>query len=232
MQSLCQKIIYNDPTQNCIIKGSHNSWEGLQPDQSLFHSRLNCGLPIGNLTSQRFANFYMNTFDHFIKRDLKIRYYGRYVDDFLLVHQDYNYLKSLIPRITDFLSSELMLTLHPKKIHLQHCSYGVPFLGVVIKPHRIYVGDRTKGNFYTAIKKQNNICKNETLNRDAKSRFLSTINTYLGLMKHYNTYQLRKKMLLKFLSPRWWNIHYSSGGYAKLTAKQKTIKRKGYKFHI
>ena len=91
---LCHKIIANNPIKNCLIKGSRSDWHGLPPDKSLFHSKPGCGLPIGNLTSQIFSNFYMNAFDHFIKHDLGIRYYGRYVDDFLVVHQDKAYLKA------------------------------------------------------------------------------------------------------------------------------------------
>jgi hypothetical protein len=97
----------------------------------------------------------MNSFDHFIKHDLGIRYYGRYVDDFILVHQDKEVLKALIPVIKARLQERLPLTLHPNKIYLQHSSKGVQFLGVIIKPHRIYIAKRTQGNFYDAIQKQN-----------------------------------------------------------------------------
>ena len=65
---LCQKIIFNDPKKNCIIKGNKSNWNDLPHNKSLFHSPKDCGLPIGNLTSQVFANFYMNAFDHFIKK--------------------------------------------------------------------------------------------------------------------------------------------------------------------
>ena len=101
--ALCRKIIFNDPTQNCIIKGNKKDWDALPRNKSLFHSPPNCGLPIGNLTSQVFANFYMNSFDHYMKNDLGIRYYGRYVDDFIIVHPDKEYLKSLMPIIANFL---------------------------------------------------------------------------------------------------------------------------------
>ena len=79
-------------------------------------------MPIGNLTSQIFANVYLNALDHYVKHDLSMRYYGRYVDDFVLVHQDREYLRTLIPIIADFLMSTLKLTLHPRKIVLQHYS--------------------------------------------------------------------------------------------------------------
>ena len=78
---LCRKVIYHDSANHCIIKGNKADWDNLPRDKSLFYTPDNCGLPIGNLTSQVFANFYMNSFDHFIKHNLKTSYYGRYVDD-------------------------------------------------------------------------------------------------------------------------------------------------------
>jgi len=83
---LCQKIIYHNPTLNCLVKGKRSDWKGLPHGKSLFDTSTQCGLPIGNLTSQIFANFYMNTFDHFIKHTLGIRFYGRYVNDIIFVH--------------------------------------------------------------------------------------------------------------------------------------------------
>lgn len=224
--SLCQKIIFNEPTKKCIIKGKRSNWDGLPRDKSLFYARPDCGLPIGNLTSQIFANFYMNTFDHFVKHDLGVRFYGRYVDDMGLVHERKTDLEALLPKMASFLQDELKLTLHPKKIVLEHYSKGVEFLGAVILPHRIKIANHAKGNFYKAIEKQNQVCKDNRPKKEEKSRFLCVINTYLGLMQHYNTYRLRKKILLAKLSAWWWNGHYSSGGYAKLVAKQKTVKRK------
>jgi len=222
---LCQKVIFNDPTQNCIIKGKRSNWNGLPSDKSLFHSAPNCGLPIGNLTSQVFANFFINEFDHFVKHDLGIRCYSRYVDDFVLVHQDKEYLKSLIPVIKTYLQEQLYLTLHPKKIYLQHYSKGVKFLGVVLKPHRTYIANRTKGNFYEAIEKQNEIAQDHKPTKDEQEKFLSSMNSYLGIMKHYNTYKLRKVILFKNLSGWWWNWTYLSGGMAKFVLKQKPAKR-------
>jgi len=152
---LCKQVIFNDPTKNCIVKGNKSDWNDLPATKSLFNSQPNCGLPIGNLTSQVFANFYMDRFDHHIKHDIKIRYYGRYVDDFVIVHEDKEFLIKLIPKVSDFLQSELKVSIHPKKIYLQHYSKGVKFLGTVILPNRIYIANRTKGNFYNAIEKQN-----------------------------------------------------------------------------
>jgi RNA-directed DNA polymerase len=219
--SLIKKVLMNDPANKCIIKGKKSDWDGLPKSKSLFNSPVGCGLPIGNLTSQIFANFYMDKFDHFIKDELGLEYYGRYVDDFIIVHEDKSYLKDLISTLGNFLDKKLHLTLHPKKIYLQHCSKGVPFLGTMIKPGRIYIGKRTKSNFYQAIQKQNAIVKNRKPSKVEQVAFQSSMNSYLGILKHYNTYKLRKRMLWKNLSPYWWNYVYMSGGYAKFVLKKR-----------
>ena len=90
---LIEKTIFNDPTKNCKIKSKRSDWNDLPDSKSLFYAKKDCGLPIGNLTSQLFGNVYLNDFDHWVKNDLGIRYYGRYVDDMILIHNDINYLK-------------------------------------------------------------------------------------------------------------------------------------------
>lgn len=222
---LCKKIIMNDPTVNCLRKGTRSDWDYFPRDKSLFFAKPNCGLPIGNLTSQILANFYLNTFDHFIKHDLGMRYYGRYVDDCLLVHESHEHLKSLIPVMDDFLKTKLKLSLHPRKTYLQHYSKGVNFLGVTIKPNRIYMGKRTKGNFYDAITKHNQIASRGKPSKEEQAAFLCSMNSYLGIMKHYDTYTLRRRMLKKHISIWWWNLFYISAGYSKLTQTQKTVSR-------
>jgi hypothetical protein len=217
---ITRKIIFNNPTQNCIIKGNKKDWEGLPKNKSLFHSPPDCGLPIGNLTSQVFANFYMHRFDFFVTKELGIKYYGRYVDDFIIVHSDKDFLKSLVPQLSEFLLSTLQLTLHPKKIYLQHYSKGVKFLGTVIKPNRIYIANRTKGNFYNAIEKQNKVVRDHKPTKEEKATFLSSMNSYLGIMKHYKSYKIRKTIIFKRLSGYWFNHVYLSAGIAKFLLKK------------
>ena len=222
---LLKTIIFNDPAKKCRIKGNREDWKDLPKNKSLFYSEQDCGLPIGNLTSQLFGNIYMTIFDHFVKRDLGIRYYGRYVDDFILVHNDKEYLKSLIPHIQNFLLSTLKLNLHPRKIYLQSYENGVQFLGVVIKPYRTYIARRTKVNFYKTIEQWNQIISEKKIvNKEEINAFLSSINSYLGTMKHYKTYKLRKKILLKNLSAYFWNYFYISGGYCKVVPKIRIVK--------
>lgn len=112
---ICEKLVFNNPAENCIIKGGKADWAGLPNNKSLFHSPPGCGLPIGNLTSQVFANFYLNPFDHFIKTSLNIKYYGRYVDDFVIVHPIQEYLKSLITTIRNICKRNYILSYTQKR---------------------------------------------------------------------------------------------------------------------
>ncbi len=228
IMKLAKQIVFNNPTKNCIIKGKRSNWNDLTNNKSLFHSPPNCGLPIGNLTSQVFANFYMNTLDHYIKSTLKQKYYGRYVDDFVIVHGSKEYLKELIPHLSTFLQSNLQLTLHPKKIHLQHYKKGVKFIGAVILPNRIYIANRTKGNFHNAITKQNKVVQNRKPTKAEQEALLSSLNSYLGIMKHYQSFNLRKQMIFKNkngLSGWWFNYLYLSGGIVKFVLKNKPKKK-------
>ncbi len=218
---LIEKTIFNEPVNNCHIQGSRNDWHGLPESKSLFHARKNCGLPIGNLTSQLFGNIYLNEFDHWVKRDLGIHFYCRYVDDILLIHNNKTYLLSCIQKIKTYLDKNLELKLHPDKIYLQHFNRGVKYLGTVIKPHRIYIANRTKGNFYSAVKKLNEIVKDHKPAKEENRIFLSRMNSYLGIMKHYSTYKLRKEILQKNLSGWWWNQVYLSNAYSKFVLNQK-----------
>lgn len=193
---LIEKILENDPTINCTVKGKKEKWFDLPKTKSLFHSAENCGLPIGNLTSQIFANFYLNKFDHFVINELKIPYYGRYVDDFIIIHNDKNYLLNIIPKIKIFLKNELNLKLHPKKIYLQHYKKGVNFLGSHIKPDRIYAKNNVKGNFFQKIKNFNKFLHKQNIEIFELKHIMSVVNSYLGTFAHFNTYKIRQKMLL------------------------------------
>jgi len=215
---LIREVVFHDPTQNCVIRGRKDNWKELPKSKSLFFVGKNRGLPIGNLTSQLFGNVYLNDFDHFIKYHLGIKYYGRYVDDIVIVHEDKEFLKSIIPVLRKYLQSQLSLELHPDKVYLQHFSKGVNFLGTAIKPYRIYIRNRIKGNFWRKVQYWNKLLaekRGQLIKEDIK-QFLSSINSYLGIMKHYNTYKLRKKILTQNLSAHFRNYLYISGDYGKI----------------
>ncbi len=118
-------------------------------------------------------------------------------------------------------SDNLKLALHPRKIYLQHYSKGVTFLGAHIRPHCIVAGKRLKGNFYDAIMRHNQLVQERKPTKEEQAAFLCSMNSYLGIMKHYNNYRFRKKMLIKHVSIWWWNIMYCSGGCTKVVSKQR-----------
>ena len=214
---LCTTIILTSPVEGAIKLGSSKNWDGLPKNKSLFYSKSGHGLPIGNLTSQVFANFYMHDFDSFIKDDLKIKFYGRYVDDFIICNQNKNELKKLIPVIKQKLSIDLNLELHPKKIYLQHYKKGVQFLGAYIKPGRVYIGNQTKGNFYS---KNYKFTKIENTTSSTQNDILAVVNSYLGLMRHFSSYKIRKRQVLKLLKSSK-SSFYSSNGFLKISKKRR-----------
>ena len=194
--SLVRQIILNDPTQECIRKGKLSDWDGLPANKSLFSTPKDCGLPIGNITSQVFANYYLNDFDHFMKETLQLKYYGRYVDDFFVVHEDKSYLKSLIPDIRGHLATTVGAALHPKKVYLQSCRKGVPFVGAYIAPFRTYLSKRTVSSFKNALQgialQFSDV--GETLSINELRAVAARINSYLGLCQHFRTYLMRSEL--------------------------------------
>jgi hypothetical protein len=214
-----RQTIFNEPVNGCIFRSKMSEWEGLPPSKSLFHAGKNKGLPIGNLTSQLFANIYLDEFDHFMKRDMKLKYYGRYVDDIVVVHPDQEYLKTVIPAAREYLLANLMLQLHPRKIYLQHYPKGVVFLGAVIKPYRIYIANRTKANFYEAVHKYNRLVEEVVPSTELKKQFVCSMNSYLGIVNHYRTAKMREHIIRNVVSPEWWRHFYANGRFRKVILK-------------
>jgi len=198
---LIHQVIFHDSTKGCLLKGKREDWQGLPKTKSLFFAGKDKGLPIGNLTSQLFGNVYLNDFDHFVRYELNCNYYGRYVDDIVIVHQDKEYLKSIIPILRNYLKDNLSLELHPKKIYLQHYSKGARFLGAIIKPYRLYIANQTKKNFCQKTEYWNDfLMENRSIGKKDLDKFLSSENSYLGIIKRYSTYRLRKKIMTQKLS--------------------------------
>lgn len=212
---IIEKIIFNDCTKDSIFKGRRDDYLWLPRNKSLFFASPGCWLPIWNLTSQLFSNVYLTDFDLFIRHWLNCKYYGRYVDDFVIIHKDKNYLTSLILVIDNYLNANLWLKLHPKKIYLQHYKKWVLFLWAFIKPHRQYIRKRTVWWFYSKLNKLNKRLENNNFRPDSnfKEDAISTINSYLGMLKQFKSYKLRKKLLFNNVSAYFWNYFYISSKY-------------------
>ena len=195
--SLIRQIVMNDPTEGCIVKGRLSDWKGLPSNKSLFCTPKGCGLPIGNLTSQVFANYYLSDFDRFMKEKLKLNYYGRYVDDFFVVHQDKDFLRSIVPIIKGNLKDTIGATLHPKKIYLQTCYKGVSFLGAYIAPFRTYPARRTRGNFAAVVREVACCCQglDAYVPKEEMKLTEARLNSYLGVCQHFKAFRLCDKQL-------------------------------------
>ncbi len=149
------------------------------------------GIPIGNLTSQFFANIYLNGLDHFVTNSLKIANYIRYADDFVMLSNDRDYLINLVPEIGKFLRIKLDLELHPKKIILRKFKSGVDFLGYIVFPNYILPRTKTKRRLISKIKSRINDYKEGKIN---EIKLNQTIQSYFGYLSHVNSYKLRQEL--------------------------------------
>lgn len=136
------------------------------------------GLPIGNLTSQLFANVYLHEFDRFIKHELKEKFYLRYCDDFIVLSPSRKYLLFALALIQTFLKRELWLDLHPNKVSIRSWRQGIDFVGYVHMPHCIVLRTKTKLRLLQRVNTHN-------------------VTSYLGLCKHANTFEMQQIILTK-----------------------------------
>ena len=199
---LSEVIILLDPTLNCKIRSKKSEWKGLPKSKSLFHTNSNCGLPIGNLTSQLLSNVYLNVLDQYIKRELKCKHYGRYVDDFYIVSENKDFLHKIIPLIELFLENNLKLAINKGKTIIKHCKYGIEFLGAYVKHFRNYISN----DCLKRIKKQ---CYDIIHNIVQKFNLTSSINSFLGVFSHYKTYNIKKELFKPFYKFGYFNLLYT-----------------------
>lgn len=134
------------------------------------------GLPLGNVTSQLFANIYLDELDQFVKHALKVKYYFRYADDFVILSTSKEQLEKTKWQMSEFLNESLRLELHKDKVFIRKVSQGIDFLGYVILPHSIVLRTKTKRRVLKKVNSQN-------------------ISSYLGVLSHAKTNNLRHKIL-------------------------------------
>jgi retron-type reverse transcriptase len=148
-----------------------------------FSTESSKGIPLGNITSQLFANIYLNELDYYIKHNLRIKYYIRYCDDFVILDDNKEYLDKLIPIIDSFLKERLKLSLHPDKIIIKKHHQGIDFLGYVSFPCHKILRTKTKRRMFKRIRQRIN-----------SESFEQTFQSYLGVLKHCNGYKLKKEL--------------------------------------
>lgn len=149
------------------------------------------GIPLGNVTSQLFANLYLHELDDFIKQQLHERYYLRYCDDFIFLSNEESHLKSLIPIIQDFLRENLLLELHPKKVVIRKLSQGIDFVGYILFSKYVLLRTRTKHRMKKRLSKAYNLYLKEKI--DA-AQMDQKLQSYLGILSHANQHTLSQSL--------------------------------------
>jgi retron-type reverse transcriptase len=144
------------------------------------------GLPLGNLTSQLFANVYLNEFDRFVKHKIKAKFYIRYADDFVILSDNKDWLKNKMPMIKSFLWSRLNLEVHSNKTYTKTMSSGLDFLGWVNFPRYSILRRTTEKRMFKKLKENN--YKEESY------------YSYLGMLKHGQGYKIEQELLNNYLN--------------------------------
>lgn len=177
--NLLKKIIFSSYDQKLIYK----------------NKTVYAGIPIGNLTSQLFANIYLNELDWYIKKTLKIKRYIRYMDDFLIISKDKKQLALYKQAIIFFLNDKLCLSLHPKKANILPLRNGVEFLGYKFFFTHCLVKKNTVKRFEKILKKQ----KKDIVY--SQSQYAKRITSWRAFSEFADSYNLRKWLCEKYSVP-------------------------------
>jgi len=148
----------------------------------------NKGMPLGNLTSQFFANVYLNDLDYFVKHNLKVKYYIRYVDDFVILHENKGQLESWFKEINRFLRNKLKIELHPDKSRIISLSRGIDFVGFRNFYYYRLLRKRNVKNMLLKVEKygKGKICK---------EKLLEIFQGWNAYAKWANSFKLRKSVV-------------------------------------
>lgn len=171
----------------------------------LIETAPNTGIPIGNLTSQLFANAYLNELDEYVKRVLRVKKYIRYMDDFILILDSEKQAKEFKSLIQDFLFKKLELELSPQKVKIGCIREGIPFVGYFLKPHSIRVRGASLRRSQLKVKKAyRSLLQEEDFDLESawdekyvkQSKFFKSWSSYYGrTLVADNSYWLHYRMI-------------------------------------
>lgn len=205
---LLRTVITHAPEADCIRYGTDEEWAKLPERKSLFHHP---GLPIGDLLSQLDGNFELDIVDHYINGMCPS---DRYVDDTIRISADKRMLLETMPSIRMMLEATCGAKVNPKKYKVVNVKDGFKYLGVVIHGDKAYTSGKTVGKVYSLIHKYNGKIKK----RYAQD-FINSFNSYMGMMKHYDTLDTRKA-LFAMISPKWDEFIVKDESYNKINIKR------------
>lgn len=168
---LAETILFHDPRAGVEIRSDTQRLALVPQHKSLFRQPDYLGLPIGNLSSQFFANVYLDVLDQHVKHRIGARHYIRYVDDFVLLHDSPQWLNAARIEIERLLADRLALCLNPRKTILQPIDRGIDFVGQVIRPWRRVVRLRTRRDALHRVR------------RAREADLFSVANSYFGMFR-------------------------------------------------
>ena len=148
------------------------------------------GLPIGNLTSQMFANLYLNELDQYCKHELGLHYYIRYMDDIIILHHDKKYLEEVKLKIAAFIGEKLNLQLN-RKTCIRPTSMGIEFVGFWVWPTHRKLRKKTAKKLKKRLRYMFHAYTVGEIDRETLDR---SVASYRGILKHFNSYGLRKSL--------------------------------------
>lgn len=162
-----------------------------------FNTEKSKGVPLGNITSQIFANVYLNELDKFVENDLGLKkYYVRYNDDFIIMGNDEKKLFDAVSEVRRFLSEKLFLELPLEKTAFRKLKWGIDFCGSIVLPNGILLRHKTKSRMFKAIDAaQKKFISGEISPSDLRKRF----DSYFGLLSHCKSHNLKMKIRNRYL---------------------------------
>lgn len=216
-----RKTIYHHPERDCVLNSPPEWWGNLEANKSLFTAQGEVGMPIGNLTTQLFANFLMSWFVSYVQFLFRHEEYcfAQFVDDFIIVGQ-HDTILEMLPKIERFLEERLRLHLHKDKRYFQPVTRGVTFVGTIIKPGRLYLSNRTRARLTERCYGFRRVLGTEDVTLLDLNRIEQVLNSYLGFCRRRRTYRFRKRLVNR-LGSRFWGYYYIKGHYDSIRLKKK-----------
>ena len=224
-------VIRHCPQKLCVKRSPAVLMEQLPKHKRLEYSDDGTGMPIGNITSQILANFYLSFFDDFMIAECKKvdAGYIRFVDDFAVVSTDKQFILDIHKNATEWLQKNLKLKLHADKFYLQDVKKGVKFVGSVIKPFRTYTSKETVGRMMQLLDMTEWVCRYihdcglDALTAKRLEHCVCGLNSYMGFLCHTSSYALRRKMFADVFY--FWKVCYMEKRFATVKIRNK------YKYH-
>jgi hypothetical protein len=210
------------PERNCVLNTEPKEWANLAQNKSLFTSPT--GEPIGNLTTQLFANFLMSYFVSYVQWLYRCKNYcfAQFVDDFIIVCDDLQYLIGSIPKIARYLKEKMLLTMHTDKRYLQPVSHGILFVGSYIKPGRLYLSNRTLARMKEHCEGFGKLLEDGDVAQQDLEHIEQVMNSYLGFTRRRETYDFRRQCI-EAMGSGFWNYFYVKGHFESIRRKRLTI---------